>query len=175
MPPLLSSSIASNESLCNELMAQRAEVLAIDTNEAAVQRVSAGVSQAVIAFNRWTATIVEEEYFRDLEQAASGGDTHARLALDVYTSEIRRHLGGLLVELGGADVIVFTGGIGENGAAIRSAVCRGRADLAIRRHLEKTAESQSHDRQDHRLERDSVLAGQHGCGVHRSRRRRHRR
>ena len=42
------------------------------------------------------------------------------LALDVFATDIRRHLGGLLVELGGADAIVFTGGIGENGASIRA-------------------------------------------------------
>ena len=51
--------------------------------------------------------------------------------MDVYTTEVRRHLGGLLVELGGADVIVFTGGIGENSPEIRTAVCRDLDDLGI--------------------------------------------
>lgn len=68
---------------------------------------------------------------RDLEEAAAKGHARARLALDVFTSEIRRHLGGLLVELGGADVIVFTGGIGENGAQIRAAVCERLGELGI--------------------------------------------
>ena len=68
---------------------------------------------------------------RDLEEAAEKGNSRARLALDVFTSEIRRHLGGLLVELGGADVIVFTGGIGENGVHIRSAVCDNLTELGI--------------------------------------------
>jgi acetate kinase len=68
---------------------------------------------------------------RDLEEAVSRGNEQAKLALDVYVSEIRRHLGGLLVELGGADAIVFTGGIGENGSAIRAAVCRNLAELGI--------------------------------------------
>jgi acetate kinase len=61
---------------------------------------------------------------RDLEQAAAEGNQDARLALDVYVAEIRRHLGGMVFLLGGADAIVFTGGIGENGAGIREAVCR---------------------------------------------------
>ena len=52
---------------------------------------------------------------RDLEEAAAQGNARAQLALDVFVAEIRRHLGGMLVELGGADAIVFTGGIGENG------------------------------------------------------------
>src|SRR5262245_55169681 len=50
---------------------------------------------------------------RDLEDAAAQGKARARLALDVFIAEIRRHLGGLLIELGGVDVIVFNGGIGE--------------------------------------------------------------
>jgi acetate kinase len=68
---------------------------------------------------------------RDLEVAADEGNQRARLALDVFVSEIRRHLGGLLVELGGADAIVFTGGIGENGIRIRAGVCSGLAELGI--------------------------------------------
>lgn len=68
---------------------------------------------------------------RDLEEAAAAGNARARLALDVYESEIRRHLGGMLVELGGADVIVFTGGIGENRVETRKAVCAGLQELGI--------------------------------------------
>jgi acetate kinase len=68
---------------------------------------------------------------RDLEEAAAAGNERARLALDVFDTEIRRYLGGLLVELGGADVIAFTGGIGENGVRTRRAVCRGLEELGI--------------------------------------------
>jgi acetate kinase len=68
---------------------------------------------------------------RDLETAAAQGHARAKLALEVFTSEIRRQLGGLVFELGGADVIVFTGGIGENSIATRSEVCRGLTELGI--------------------------------------------
>ncbi|EAQ76995.1 acetate/propionate family kinase [Blastopirellula marina] len=68
---------------------------------------------------------------RDLEEAAAGGNADAQLALDVYISEIRRYLGGMLVELGGADAIVFTGGIGENGKEVRAAVCANLNELGI--------------------------------------------
>ncbi len=68
---------------------------------------------------------------RDLEQAAPGGDDRAKLALDVYTTAVRHYLGAYLVELGGADAIVFTGGIGENSANIRAAVCRDLDALGI--------------------------------------------
>lgn len=68
---------------------------------------------------------------RDLEQAAAAGHPQAELALEVFVEEIRRHLGGLWVALGGLDAIVFTGGIGENGAAIRHRVCAGLEELGI--------------------------------------------
>jgi acetate kinase len=68
---------------------------------------------------------------RDLEQAAERGDQRARLAIDVYVAEIRRQLGGMLVALGGADCLVFTGGIGENGRDIRRKVCEGLTELGI--------------------------------------------
>ena len=68
---------------------------------------------------------------RDLEQSAAVGDRRAQLAVDVYVTEIRRHLGGLLVELGGVDAIVFTGGIGENGVNVRASVCANLQQLGI--------------------------------------------
>ena len=69
---------------------------------------------------------------RDLEEAAAGGHDRADLALNVFTAEIRRYLGGYLVALGGADAIVFTGGIGENSVRIRRHVCAGLDFAGIR-------------------------------------------
>jgi acetate kinase len=60
---------------------------------------------------------------RDIEAAAERGDDAARLALDVFVASVRHYLGAYLVLLGGADAIVFTGGIGENSPRMRAAVC----------------------------------------------------
>lgn len=68
---------------------------------------------------------------RDLESAAASGNAKAQLAIDVFVAEIRRQLGSMLVALGGADAMVFTGGIGENSVTIRHAVCHGLSDLGI--------------------------------------------
>jgi acetate kinase len=68
---------------------------------------------------------------RDLGVAAAAGNVRAQLALDVFVAAIRHYLGAYLVELGGADVIVFTGGIGENAAELRAAVCRDLGELGI--------------------------------------------
>ncbi len=68
---------------------------------------------------------------RDIEAAAEAGDHRAALALDVFIASARHHLGAYLVELGGADAIAFTGGIGENSSRIRSGVCRDLAWFGI--------------------------------------------
>jgi acetate kinase len=60
---------------------------------------------------------------RDIEAAALQGDERARLAFDVFVASVRHYLGAYLLQLGGADAVVFTGGIGENSAAMRAAVC----------------------------------------------------
>jgi acetate kinase len=76
---------------------------------------------------------------RDIAVAAENGNARARLALDVYVGSIRHYLGAYLVELGGADVIVFTGGIGENRAALREDVCRDLQELGIRLDPQRNA------------------------------------
>lgn len=76
---------------------------------------------------------------RDIEEAAANGNDEAKLAIDVFVTETRRHLGGLLVELGGADALVFTGGIGENGTHIRSSICRDLQQLGM--ELDESANS----------------------------------
>jgi acetate kinase len=60
---------------------------------------------------------------RDIETAAAQGDERARLALDVFADAVRHYLGAYLLVLGGADAIVFTGGIGENSPTMRAAIC----------------------------------------------------
>lgn len=74
---------------------------------------------------------------RDVEAAARAGSERARLAIEVFIGSIRDYLGAYLVRLGGADAIVFTGGIGENSATIRAGVCRGLDGLGIRLDPEK--------------------------------------
>ncbi|MCS7236735.1 MAG: acetate/propionate family kinase [Thermoguttaceae bacterium] len=68
---------------------------------------------------------------RDLVAAAQAGNQRAKLALDFFAAEVRRYLGACLVELGGADVLVFTGGIGENQPAFREMVVSGLEELGF--------------------------------------------
>lgn len=61
---------------------------------------------------------------RDIEKAAAQGNKRAELANDVLVEAVRHYIGAYLVVLNGADLIVFTGGIGENGWEFRELVCR---------------------------------------------------
>jgi acetate kinase len=65
------------------------------------------------------------EDVRDLELAAVKGHGRAKLALDAFVASIRQYLGSCLTVIGGADAIVFSGGIGENSKLVRSGVCAG--------------------------------------------------
>ena len=58
-------------------------------------------------------------------------DPKARLAIDLYCYRIARELGSLAAALGGLDALVFTGGVGENAAAIRARVCTDAAWLGL--------------------------------------------
>jgi len=51
------------------------------------------------------------------------GNENARLALEVFTGAIRKFIGQFLVELNGADAIIFAGGIGENNPELRADIC----------------------------------------------------
>ncbi len=63
--------------------------------------------------------------FRDVERAADEGNNRARLAIEVFVHRIKKYIGAYCAILGGADAIVFTGGIGENSARVRQMVCDG--------------------------------------------------
>lgn len=69
--------------------------------------------------------------FRDLMTAMDQGNARAKLALEVFASSVRHYLGAYLVELGGADAIVFTGGIGENQHRFRAMVLHDLKELGI--------------------------------------------
>jgi acetate kinase len=67
----------------------------------------------------------------DMRTLLASNNPRAKLAVDLYCYRIRRELGSLAAALGGLDAIVFTGGIGENSAAIRERVCRDAAWLGV--------------------------------------------
>jgi acetate kinase len=68
---------------------------------------------------------------RDLEQAAAAGDQRATESLQVFVYQVKKTIGAYAAAMGGLDAVAFTGGIGENSAALRAACCRGLEFLGI--------------------------------------------
>jgi acetate kinase len=60
-----------------------------------------------------------------LAEAHENDDRRARLAIDIFCYRARKYIGAYLAALGGADAVVFAGGIGENAAEIRTQICHG--------------------------------------------------
>jgi acetate kinase len=67
----------------------------------------------------------------DMRKLAASTDPHAAEAIEVFVYRIGRELGSLAAALGGLDVLVFTGGIGEHSAIIREQVCTGARWLGV--------------------------------------------
>ena len=78
---------------------------------------------------------------RDVLAARAAGDAASTLTFEVYIHRLRHYLGAYLVELGGADAVVFTAGVGENASAVRAATLDGLKWLGI--ELDKFANERS--------------------------------
>lgn len=62
---------------------------------------------------------------RDIDRAYDEGNERAVLARDMYYARIKKFIGEYAAEMGGVDLVVFTGGVGENSSEMREAVCSG--------------------------------------------------
>ncbi len=68
---------------------------------------------------------------REVERAAAAGDARARLALELFAYRARKFLGAYLAVLGGADAVLFGGGIGEHAPRLRAAILGGLEELGL--------------------------------------------
>ena len=71
---------------------------------------------------------------REIEQAAAKGDTRALIALKAFSYRIRKYIGAYMAAMGGTDVIIFTGGIGQGSSGVRSLALQGLQIMGI--HLD---------------------------------------
>ena len=76
---------------------------------------------------------------RDIREAAEAGNPEASLAMDVLIDSIRHWAGSFFFKMGGAEVISFTAGMGENDPALRAKVCAGLEGLGIQIDAEANA------------------------------------
>jgi acetate kinase len=68
---------------------------------------------------------------KSLEERARNGDARATLALDVFAVSVRKTIGAYIALLGGIDLLVFTGGIGEHSEYVRTAAAKGLESLGL--------------------------------------------
>ncbi len=69
---------------------------------------------------------------REIESAVNAGDERAMLGLAMYEQRIIKYIGAYAAEMGGVDIIVFTGGVGENQTGLRADVCRPLAFMGVK-------------------------------------------
>jgi acetate kinase len=68
---------------------------------------------------------------RELETAADAGDRNALIAIECFCYRAKKYLGAYLAALGGADAVVFTGGIGQGSPGARARICQGLSAMGI--------------------------------------------
>jgi len=85
-----------------------------------------GSSSASTLFNKHSGVLgvsgISSD-MRDIENAVAQGNERAKLALDMYEYRIKKYIGSYMAALNGCDVLVFTGGVGENQTGTRQKVC----------------------------------------------------
>lgn len=74
---------------------------------------------------------------REIEDAAEKGNKRAELTLEMFQYRVKKYIGAYAAAMGGVDILVFTGGIGENGPENRESVCEGFKFLGLKFDKEK--------------------------------------
>ena len=92
---------------------------------------AAGLSKLVNKQSGVMGVSEKSSDMRDIETAILAGDDKAKLALEMYEYRIIKYIGAYIAVLGGVDVIVFTGGVGENQTATREAICKQLAYMGV--------------------------------------------
>ncbi len=69
---------------------------------------------------------------REIITAANGGNSNAKLALDIFCYRIKKYIGSYWAALGDLDALIFTAGVGENSAVVRALSCAGMEKMGIK-------------------------------------------
>jgi len=93
-----------------------------------------GTRSASVLFNKHSGMLgltgISSD-MREIESAAAEGHDGAQLGLQIYDYRIKKYIGSYAAAMGGVDVVIFTGGIGENGDSTRAGVCEGLEFIGI--------------------------------------------
>jgi acetate kinase len=103
-----------------------------------------GPSSASTLFNKHSGVLgisgISSD-MRDIENAIANGNERAKLALEMYEYRIKKYIGSYATALSGFDVLVFTGGVGENQTPTRQKVCDSLAFMGLKIDAELNAKS----------------------------------
>ena len=93
-----------------------------------------GTKSASILFNKHSGLLgisgISSD-LREIREAASKGDERCILAIKMFNYRVKKYIGSYAAAMGGVDVLIFTGGIGENSDANRTGICEGLEFLGI--------------------------------------------
>lgn len=93
-----------------------------------------GTNSASVLFNKHSGILgltgISSD-MREIQQAAEANNENAILALQMYNYRIKKYIGSYAAAMGGVDILIFTGGIGENNNHVRKATCEGMEFLGI--------------------------------------------
>ena len=98
---------------------------------------AAGISNLLNKKSGVLGIFGESSDMRDLEAAVAAGNPKAILAENMYFYRIKKYIGAYAAALGGVDIIVFTGGVGENQATARWGACQGLEFMGVKLDAEK--------------------------------------
>ncbi len=76
---------------------------------------------------------------RDIEARAAAGEADAQLAINIFAWRARKYVGAYAAAMGGVDALVFTGGVGENSAAMRRRICDGLGFMGLALDTDRNA------------------------------------
>lgn len=107
-----------------------------------------GTQSASVLFNKHSGLLGLtglSSDMRDIQDAAAEGDASAQLGLDVYDYRIKKYIGAYAAAMGGIDILIFTGGIGENAVRARRGVCADLEFLGIELDVDKNNKIQGEE------------------------------
>jgi acetate kinase len=93
-----------------------------------------GTKSASVLFNKHSGLLGisgTSSDMREIREAANKGDERSMLAIKMFDYRIKKYIGAYAAAMGGIDLLIFTGGIGENSDSTRTGVCEGLEFLGI--------------------------------------------
>jgi acetate kinase len=93
------------------------------------ENMSADVLETMVNHHCGLAGIANGE--ADMQALLVRTDDAARLAIDIFTTEVRKRIGGYIALMGGIDLMIFTGGIGQHSAIIRERILVGLESMGL--------------------------------------------